>query len=266
MYGGLFIFLISLLCLVTPSQGNEVVPTSYSFTPVGIHQGTWLYDDPTFNKLTDGVYGSDLWASDYAGHDPGTYNGGPWVGWWGITWDGQGYDKSNYNPVEIRLDFNFPSGTQVTGVTIGTNQDARYNWNVVLQASMEISANNGFKATMQIPFSLTNSGDDQGSGFNVGKRHNLNVMFPAMTVDTITLVLSNASHFNGLEWDNLEGLYKKDGIRWDNHYGSQYNGMFWIFLDEVDFYGQVTPIPVPPTYLLLATGLMALIWRRWESK
>jgi hypothetical protein len=214
--------------------------------PQSGHQGTWIYDDPNFQKLTDGIYGVDDWTST---------QGAEWVGWWGIEWDGTTDSNGNpivtadhYNVRNIQLDFVFQPGVSISSVVLGTNQDAIYNWNVVFPSYIEIISGGNTVALLETPFSLDNSGND--NGYNNGKRHEVIFNFDPLMTQALTIILNNEYNFNN---------YASYGINWDNSPGSPYNGMFWIFLDEVDFYDEHQPVPEPSTILLASLGLPAIM-------
>ena len=245
--------------VTTKALPTEVLPSSYSFIPVDgqtgwfdgyidgePYNGPYTYGDPSFSKLTDGIYGDDDW----------TINPERWVGWWGIEYapdgDDDPYEQEDYITRDIELTFHFTPGTIISSIIIGTNQDAIYNWNVVLSSYLNASFDGNTLFTRQIPFDKSNSGIDDGN--NKGKRHSLTFVFDPIKItdinNSINISLNNEYNFN-----NYQTL--DPDIPWDNSPGSSHNGMFWIFLDEVDFYSQ--PVPEPSTILLFISGLFCIM-------
>ena len=243
------LMIVFLFCLVLPGGGlaTEILPTSYSFTPTTGQTGMWTYDDPSFSKLTDGTYGVDNW----------TFSHDAWVGWWGIehdgTLDGDGnpiVTNDHYSARSIELEFSFDSGVSISSLVLGTNQDAINSWNVVFPSYIEVKFGDTQLGSRVTPFDPGNSG--YANGLNNGKRHDVIFNFDEIMMtdedNMITLILNNQYNFEH---------YEDYGIPWDNSPGSSNNGMFWIFLDEVDFDSK--PVPIPPTILLLGLSLPAVI-------
>lgn len=241
-------------------EALEIVPDSYSFVPAqpagapdGVQTGLsptgerWYYTDwydtpagvETTKKLTDGKYGVDDWTSDHS----------RWLGWQGISWDGTTTpsDPAAYEPVNVLLSFNFLDAVDIGSIVLGINQDALYNWNVVFPSSIEIKADTGFTKTLTKNYSEDYSGTDNKS--NNGKRHDVLFQFEPIKTSNITIRLNNSDNF----------LKNIGEIPWDNSNGSEHNGFFWIFVDEVDFY---SPIPEPGTFVLLVSGIAMIAWHR----
>ena len=252
----MIMILLGFLVMPCIIMAAELMPSSYSFWPDDGDQGTWTYDDPNRTKLTDGVYGTDNWTSTYD----------RWLGWWGIEWDG-GYDEHGvptYSVRNIQLEFSFASPVYISSIKLGTNQDVINNWNVVFPSYISVTDGSTVQER-NTPFDINNSGENNGC--NNGKRHNIICNFDTrLKTNTITIGMNNSDNFDALVWyDNMftdangvtwNGYYEANGVKWDNRIGSKYNGMFWVFLDEVDFYGQ--PVPAPATILLMGSGLLGL--------
>ncbi|GAB2869049.1 hypothetical protein GCM10027277_42710 [Pseudoduganella ginsengisoli] len=89
---------LAVLTLAASTATAGPIPVSYTFDQ-GTSQGSYVYSDPGFVKLTDGVLGYTGWA----------VNGAPqWVGW-----------TAN----QVNVDFTFAGMTAISGVNLGTTQD-----------------------------------------------------------------------------------------------------------------------------------------------
>ncbi|MBU0730299.1 MAG: PEP-CTERM sorting domain-containing protein [Proteobacteria bacterium] len=230
----------ALISLVFIAAGTapalEIVPDSYTFTPSAgyQHEGTWTYDDPGLSKLTDGIYGEDNWTVN---------QGAEWVGWQGIAWDGSYVDgkitKENYDFRSIELNFDFGEVVTLSSLVLGINQDALFTWNVVFPSYISAET---ISSTLETPYDSANSGPNPlGNVYNNGRRHDVIFNFDPITTSTFSITLNNADNFDKLLWENFN------------------DGMFWIFVDEVDFYDKhVNPVPEPATMLLFGTGLAGL--------
>jgi hypothetical protein len=235
-----------LLATLIPGLAGavEIRPSSYDFSPA-TGTGDWNYTDAERTKLTDGIFGTDNWAN-------GT-DWPHWVGWQGIAWNG-----TEYYARDITIDFVFEVPVTINSITLGTNQDARNNWNVVLPSGVLIKAG-GKEITRETHFDIANSGGAGQTDYNVGQRHDLRFQFAPIDTTSISIILDNAWNFQNRDSDIFD-------IPWDNAYDSANSGMFWIFLDEVNF--QYQPVPEPGTLFLLSSGLATALAcrRRWMSK
>lgn len=226
-----------LLVLCNPTMASEILPSSfgYRFTPVGNHTGTWTYDDPELLKLSDGKYGMDDWTVNH---------GAEWVGWHGIE-VGADLEVSVY---DIELVFEFEQDVTISSIVLGTNQDALYTWNVVFPS--EITIDNGIEdpRTLETLYAPYNSDKDLGDGINRGKRNEVVFNYIPFTTQILTITLNNSANFN-------HSLYGDTPVSWNDSLNDPWNGRYWIFLDEVDFYDEPYPIPEPSTLVLLLSGL-----------
>jgi hypothetical protein len=252
MTGSTAVLLLLLFCHA--ATASEILPSrfGYEFAPIGNHTGTWTYDDPAFQKLSDGIYGTDDWT---------VHQGAEWVGWRGID---VGADSA-VNVYDIELIFEFDPGVTISSVVLGTNQDALYTWNVLFPS--EITVDNGIESrTIETPYDPSNSGEDLGDGINRGKRHEVVFNYNPFTATTLTITLNNSANFNN-------SLYGDTPANWNNSLNDPWNGRYWVFLDEVDFYDTTYPVPEPysavpePSSLfLLASGLAVALGLRIRMK
>ena len=242
-----------LLSLHGPALADEILPAGYDFSPDNAdtdnywHKGTWNYIDPDRMKLTDGVYGSDDWSASYAGSDPWG-NAGEWVAWPGFRiWSSDNY----MDDVQVDLFFRFDTEVSISSIVLGTNQDVLnttnvaglLEYNVVFPSEITVAYDYGSE-TITTPFDMGNSGMDQRDGVNHGQRHDVVFNFdePVIT-NSVKISLNNI--------DNISQALAANNKIGDWAPGSQ----FWMFLDEVDFYGENHAVPEPSTLLLLAIGM-----------
>jgi len=238
--------------LCTPAVADELLPAGYDFSPDNTisddywHQGTWNYIDPDRVKLTDGVYGSDDWSASYADSNAWE-NAGEWVAWPGFRiWSSDNY----MDDIQVELFFQFDTEVSISSIVLGTNQDVLntinvaglLEYNVVFASEITVAFGDG-SMTLTTPFDWSNSGVDQGDGINHGNRHEIVFNFdePILT-KSVEIYLNNIDNIN-------QALAANSIDKWAP--GSQ----FWMFLDEVDFYGEHHAVPEPSTLLLLAVGM-----------
>lgn len=108
---------LSALAIAAFSVGAnaaQITPASYSFDQPTA-SGSWTYNDPTYSKLTDGIFGQAGWA---------IHSGAEWVGW-----------LSNVN-----IDFNFGSVKSIDSVSVGSTQDSLND--VVLPPLLRVFSSN----------------------------------------------------------------------------------------------------------------------------
>ena len=259
----LLILAALVLSLHNPAVADELLPAGYDFSPDNRdtdnywHKGTWNYIDPDRVKLTDGVYGSDDWSVNYAGSDAWE-NAGEWVAWPGFRiWGSENY----MDDVQVDLLFQFDTEVSISSIVLGTNQDVLntinaaglLEYNVVFPSEITVAYGGGSE-TLTIPFDMSNSGMDRGDGANHGKRHEVVFNFdePIIT-KSVDIYLNNIDNIN-------QALAANKIDSWAP--GSQ----FWMFLDEVDFYGENHAVPEPSTLLLLVIGMPLVLALKIKKK
>ena len=242
------------------ARADEILPIGYDYNYKGTHAGTWNYDPGIGNKLIDGRYGSSDWTQDPKEGAAGALDL-TWAGWWGIGWNGdpQDFSAGAYSPATIEITFDFGGERSISSVAFGSNQDALYNWNVVFPSQVRGFAGGTEVFSLFTPFDRAGSGSDFGPNFgsyggNNGSYHQTVFSFPDIRTSGFTLQLDNLWNFENASAYTLPN--------WDNSPGSSYNGMFWIFVDEVDFYGTAegpVPVPEPATAAMVGLGLLAVL-------
>ncbi len=260
---GIFVLaLIVCLGFGPLSYAYLVMPASYGFTRQGdtgyiSSYGTYSYTDSSKTKLTDGIIGQDDWTQNR------DFNN--WVGWWGISYqgdvDGDGeISKGDYIDNPVTITFNFEQNFKLSAINLWTNQDAINNFNVVYPGEISVTRNDSVLATLTTTFSKERSGE--GGKFNKGKLHEISFGLGDIDIhsgDAISITLSNWDIFNSLRFNGNNWEYA--GIQWNNSPGSTYNGMFWIFLSEVQFVSpdSPNPVPIPGTIVLFGSGFLFLV-------
>lgn len=102
---------LSVLALACGAASAGPIPASYTFDQ-GTDSGSYVYNDPGYTKLTDGVVGYNGWYPNSAA---------PWVGW---------------TDALVNIDFTFSGLTSISGVHVGSTQD---NLNDVVLPSVTVS-------------------------------------------------------------------------------------------------------------------------------
>ncbi len=257
----LIVFLLGIgLALNVPSYAYLVMPSSYSFSREPnagwINGGSYTYDDSSYTKLTDGIRGQDNWTEDYQ----------DWVGWWGISYQGNAdqdgrISKGDYANNPVTITFSFQQSFELSSINLWTNQDAIHSFNVVYPGEISIKRNGTELVSLTSSFLKGRSGTD--NGYNNGRLHEISFDLGSLDIqsnDEISITLSNWNIFSQLQESGNDWEYAD--ILWNNDSNSAHNGMFWLFLSEVEFESPnpvSTTVPIPGSLLLLGSGVVFLV-------